>query len=264
MARVEALRSQEDSAPSLFIGFGFSSPKYDMMSPTVTTTLTVLASIDIVTAASDERIFGAYVFHRHGDRTAKSWTPARLTALGADEVYNSGSYYRSRYITTGDAFRVDGLSSDVAVQSQLYIAAPGDSVLQNSAAAFAQVIYPPTGASETLANGSKVEAPQGGYQYIAISSASAGVTGQSAEASAWLQGSSGCTNAIVRSNRYFNSPEYASTAKRYIFVLPKPLAHHQWHFQFQHRHLKNAYASTFVPLANFPNDRSAGAARSGT
>ncbi|KAI7118253.1 hypothetical protein KC352_g33600, partial [Hortaea werneckii] len=44
---------------------------------------------------SDETILGVYMFHRHGDRTAKATAPANLTTLGYREVYTSGSYYRN-------------------------------------------------------------------------------------------------------------------------------------------------------------------------
>ncbi|KAK3186377.1 hypothetical protein K4F52_004915 [Lecanicillium sp. MT-2017a] len=99
------------------------------------------------------------------------------------------------------------LSSDVPLQAQLSISAPADAVLQNSAAAFAQALYPPSGVSEALANGSTIEAPLGGYQYIPVGAVTTGVTGKDAESSAWLQGSSGCNNAIVSSNNYFASSD---------------------------------------------------------
>jgi len=90
----------------------------------VAASLSALANNAIVSAADSERILGVYVFHRHGDRTAKAWSPVNLTALGADEVHSSGAFYRSRYVSSNADFRVAGLSSETAVLSQLEVTAP--------------------------------------------------------------------------------------------------------------------------------------------
>jgi hypothetical protein len=47
-----------------------------------------------------ETILGAYLFHRHRDRTPKAILPVDLTDLGHSEVYSSGQYHRQRYIDT--------------------------------------------------------------------------------------------------------------------------------------------------------------------
>ncbi|GJN77806.1 histidine acid phosphatase [Purpureocillium lilacinum] len=177
----------------------------------VAASLSALANNAIVSAADSERILGVYVFHRHGDRTAKAWSPVNLTALGADEVHSSGAFYRSRYVSSNADFRVAGLSSETAVLSQLEVTAPKDAVLHNSALTFLQGLYPPTDSTEALANGTKVKAPLNGYQYIPIDSVSDAATSNKAESNAWLQGGSGCGNAVVSSNNYFTSPDYKQT-----------------------------------------------------
>ncbi|KAH6898506.1 histidine phosphatase superfamily [Thelonectria olida] len=171
--------------------------------------LLALSSSLSLTAAED--VLGVYIFHRHGDRTAKAWKPVNFTALGAEQVYSSGSYYRGRYVTAGADFKISGLSSDTAVLSQIEVTAPVDAVLQNSALVFLQGLYPPTGHVETLANGSRVEAPLDGYQYIPVNSIESAASAKDSENSAWLQGNSGCNNAEVSSNDYFTSSEYAKT-----------------------------------------------------
>ncbi|KAH6998181.1 histidine phosphatase superfamily [Ilyonectria sp. MPI-CAGE-AT-0026] len=170
--------------------------------------LLALTSLSLTTA---EDVLGLYVFHRHGDRTAKAWKPVNLTALGADQVYSSGSFYRKRYIDSAADGKVQGVSSDTAVLSQIAVTAPVDNVLQNSALVFLQGLYPPTGHVELLANGSRVEAPFAGYQYIPVNSIDNAASAQDSENSAWLQGNSGCTNAEVSSNDYLSSSEYSST-----------------------------------------------------
>ena len=198
-------------------------------------------------AAADESVLGIYVFHRHGDRTTKSWPPTALTALGADQVYASGTYFRDRYVSANATSRIAALSADLAVLSQVSITAPADNVLQNSANVFTQGLYPPAGtaAQQTLANGTVTEAPLGGYQYIPVNIVSSAASAAGSEDSGWLQGSSGCNNAIVSSNQYFSSAEYLetldSTADFYQSVLPVV----NTTFTSARDTFKNAYTSEF-------------------
>ncbi|KAK9438883.1 Histidine phosphatase superfamily, clade-2 [Metarhizium brunneum] len=172
--------------------------------------LSAAAATTLVSAA-EERVLGVYIFHRHGDRTAKAWAPVNLTALGAEEVHSSGSFYRKRYVQTDASVRIAGVSSNNPVLSQLSVIAPQDAVLYNSALTFLQGLYPPTGQSETLANGTKVEGPLGGYQYIPINAISNAATANKAENQGWLQGASGCDNGVKSSNAYFTSADYQKT-----------------------------------------------------
>ncbi|CAI0654636.1 unnamed protein product, partial [Colletotrichum noveboracense] len=73
--------------------------------------LLLALGLPIVPAAA-ETVLGIYVFHRHGDRTAKKWPPVRFTDLGADEVYSSGLYYRSRYVSSNASQQIRSLSTD--------------------------------------------------------------------------------------------------------------------------------------------------------
>ncbi|KAM0424782.1 hypothetical protein ACHAPT_010092 [Fusarium lateritium] len=171
-----------------------------------TNLLPLLLSIPSLAAAED--VLGLYVFHRHGDRTAKAWKPVNLTALGADEVHSSGAWYRDTYVGDKASRKIKGLSPETAVLSQLDVTAPVDAVLQNSALVFLQGLYPPVKKIETLANGTKVEAPLSGYQYIPVNSVASAASAKDSENSAWLQGNSGCTNAEVSSNAYLTSTEY--------------------------------------------------------
>ncbi|KAI9650177.1 hypothetical protein NHQ30_000190 [Ciborinia camelliae] len=174
-----------------------------------------------------ETVLGVYIFHRHGDRTTKAYTPTVLTDLGYSQVYASGNYYRQRYIDSNASFPLYKISSDIAKTSQLNVQAPVDAVLQNSAAGFLQGLYPPVGAtlgSQKLANGTSVEAPLGGFQLIPVNTVATASSSANSENSAWLQGSSGCGNAITSSNKYFFSEEYMSllnsTRSFYQSILP--------------------------------------------
>lgn len=172
--------------------------------------LLLLSLLSLVQA--QETILGAFVLHRHGDRTTKSWPPARLTDLGYSQVYEDGTWYRNRYVTGTSSSM--GLEQNIVKLSQLTVQAPVDIVLQAAAIAWLQGLYPPVGAqlgSQTLANGTTIEAPLNGYQLIPVNQVSAVATSSNLENTVWLQGSSGCANAIISSNNYFVSEEYMAT-----------------------------------------------------
>jgi hypothetical protein len=171
-----------------------------------------------------------------------------LTDLGYAEVFQSGSFYRSRYIDSNATNPIFGISSDLVANSQLSVQSPIDTVLQNSATGFLQGLYPPVGAtlgSETIANGSSVESPLGGYQLIPVS-ALVSTSLASPEDSVWLEGASGCQNAIISSNNYFHSQDFMSmttqTATFYESILPVINST----FPLTMDIYKNAYASKHI------------------
>jgi len=138
-----------------------------MKSALALSTLSLLAAADAA-----ETVLGAYIFHRHGDRTPKALAPTKLTTLGYEQVYRSGQYYNSRYIT-GDS-KIKGISEDTVSLSQLSVTSPVDNVLQSSAMGFLQGLYPPVQTVQTLANGSDVSAPLSGYQLIPVNTIETG------------------------------------------------------------------------------------------
>lgn len=172
----------------------------------LSSTLIVALAAGVVNC--QETVIGAYIFSRHGDRTAKATPPANLTDLGYEEVFTSGTYFRNRYIANGASNRIYGLNSDLVKLSQITVSAPVDNVLQNSALGFTQALYPPVGptlGANTLRNGTVVQSPLNGYQLIPVEVVASGA---GSEDSAWLQGSTNCANAEISSNEYFSSPEY--------------------------------------------------------
>lgn len=196
--------------------------------------------------STTETVLGVYVFHRHGDRSTKAYAPTSLTDLGYAQVYASGNYYRQRYIDSNASSPIHGISSNLVKTSQLNVQAPVDTVLQNSAAGFLQGLYPPVGAtlgSQTLANGTSIEAPLNGYQLIPVQTVTSASSGANSENSAWLQGQSGCANAITSSNDYFFSQEYMtllnSTKSFYQSLLPVI----NTTFTSEQDTFKNAYSS---------------------
>ena len=177
--------------------------------------------------SAQETVLGVYIFHRHGDRTSKSFAPTSLTDLGYTQVYASGNFYRNRYVDANASSPIFGISSTLVKNSQLSVEAPVDTVLQNSAAGFLQGLYPPVGdalGTQALANGTNVTAPLNGFQLIPVNAVASASSNANSENSGWLQGSSGCGNAIVSSNNYFISSDYLekfnSTSAFYQSILP--------------------------------------------
>ncbi|KAI8940946.1 hypothetical protein NX059_002199 [Plenodomus lindquistii] len=179
-----------------------------------------LSSLSMLTGTeAAETILGAYIFHRHGDRTPKALAPTNLTALGYDQVYTSGSYYRSRYLE-GSA-KIKGINEDFVKLSQLSVTSPVDNVLQNSAMGFLQGLYPPVQTVQTLGNGQSVQAPMDGYQLIPVNTIA---TGAGSEDAGWLQDASNCHNAKISSNSFFDSEVYnmlaSDTKDFYASIVP--------------------------------------------
>lgn len=192
-----------------------------------------------------ETTLGAYVFHRHGDRTAKSWPPTVFTALGADQVYTSGTWFRNRYIASNSTNTIHEIASDIVSLSQLGITAPSDNVLQSSAVVFTQGLYPPAGtqADQELADGTSTQAPLNGYQYIPVNVVASASSSSGAEDSEWLQGSSGCANAVASSNKYLQSSEYLALLNKTGAFYQNLLPVYNTTFDSSTATFKNAYTS---------------------
>ncbi|CAK7264420.1 hypothetical protein SEPCBS57363_001060 [Sporothrix epigloea] len=188
-------------------------PSTSLRAGLATSTLLLALAAAPPAVAAEESILGIYVFHRHGDRTSKSFPPTLLTALGAEQAYASGEYFRQRYVAANASSRVFNVASDIAVLPQVAVTTPVDNVLQGTANFFTQSLYPPAGAAakQTLANGTVMEAPFDGYQYIPVNVVSTAASSSGSENNGWLQGGSGCNNAIISSNNYFSSSDYLET-----------------------------------------------------
>lgn len=129
--------------------------------------------------------------------------------------------------------------------SQLSITAPVDNVLQSSAIVFTQAIYPAAGSvsDQTLANGETTQSPLGGYQYIPVNIVSSASSTSGAEDSSWLQGSSGCANAVASSNDYLKSDEYLDLLNKTGAFYKDLLPVYNTTFNTSTATFKNAYTS---------------------
>ncbi len=166
-----------------------------------------------ITQAVDA-VLGVYIFSRHGDRTDKTHIPAKYTRLGYRQSFDAGDWFRSQYVASDAPMRIAGLEPAVFKPSEIHVQAPVDTVLMQSAQAFLQGLYPPVGgqlSTDTLRNGTRVEAPMDGYQLIPVHTTDEGA---GSEDNPWLVGASGCANAQLSSNQYLSSDEYMEMLRR--------------------------------------------------
>lgn len=173
--------------------------------------LDLLLSIASLAAsvAAEETVVGAFILMRHGDRLAK---PSKyLTPLGAQQCYSVGQYWRERYLSNSSDYHIDGMT-EVYNATQLTAYAPNSDVLQKSALAFLQGLYPPTTddsvtvdsvQGSSLSNGSYVEDPLDGYQYVYYSGEDA-----DSEDGVWLEGGDNCPAWTTQSDKYYSSDEF--------------------------------------------------------
>lgn len=187
------------------------------------TLLIVVASLGLATIADAQRVLGAYIFQRHGDRTPKILPPTLLTDLGYQEALMTGQFFHDRYISPSSALQVEGISPQIVNLTQVLASAPIDDVIQNSGQAFLQGLYPPAGnvAPETLRNGSTIQAPFNGYQLIPMTTVQ---SGSNSENNPWLESTTSCNLATQSSNDYYYSAQYqkllGSTHQLYESLAP--------------------------------------------
>lgn len=203
-------------------------------------TFTVAASLLLADLVNSERVLGAYIFQRHGDRTTKAWPPTKLTSLGYSQEYMTGSFFHDRYISANSPYHIDGISTDIVNLAQVTASAPQDDVIENSGEGFLQGLYPPVGSigTETLRNGSTIQSPLNGYQLIPMSDVR---SGSGSEDSTWLQSTSLCNKAKVSSNNYFYSKSYLDllSTTRGLYQSLEPLVNQT--FSSSELSYKNAY-----------------------
>ncbi|BGO94400.1 hypothetical protein NBRC10512_002098 [Rhodotorula toruloides] len=123
---------------------------------------------------------GVVILARHGDRagfyqnpTSYSASDTAVTPLGEQQLFQVGSLVRNIYAGSDPTRAISGLSNTTfdgfKINSTADAGGEG-SVIYDSALAFWQGFYPPrTDISNiTLANGTVVTSPLGGYQYVQV------------------------------------------------------------------------------------------------
>ncbi|PIL29141.1 hypothetical protein GSI_09190 [Ganoderma sinense ZZ0214-1] len=126
-------------------------------------------------------LLGVVLLARHGDRLEffqdpLTYNPAQtfLTPLGSVQELQLGSFLRSQYLDPRSPTFLNGISYDVANITQLNVRADGGgegAVILESVYGLLGGLFPPTTDNNiTLANGTTIVSPFGGYQYIPVES----------------------------------------------------------------------------------------------
>lgn len=134
-----------------------------------------------------------------------------MTNLGFQQNFQVGSSYRERYLAAESPLRILNISEDRYIPSQIYASAPDQKILINTATAFLQGLYPPLDeldaqlSTQTLNNGSTVQNPLNGYQYVFLQGADA-----DSPNTIWIKGDDGCPALATAQSGFENSSEFQS------------------------------------------------------
>ncbi|GAA6054427.1 hypothetical protein JCM3770_007211 [Rhodotorula araucariae] len=162
---------------------------------------------------------GAVILARHGDRSAFYQDPKTYTAsdttlspLGEQQNFRLGQLMAGIYAGSDESTAIAKLSKDVFVDSQVTSTADAGgegSVISDSALAFWQGFYPPraNASSTTLADGTTVDSPLGGYQYVKVMTV---VPEDDIDFEPWTN----CAAWTNRTAQLYASPAYTARAEQ--------------------------------------------------
>ncbi|EJT96988.1 phosphoglycerate mutase-like protein [Dacryopinax primogenitus] len=156
---------------------------------------------------------GLILITRHGDRQGFYQDPTSYTAsntvitpLGELQEFQSGTGVRVRYLTPGGASYMPALSPQIPSLTQIDVRADGGGeggVIVDSAYAFMQGMFPAntTAQTITLANGTTVTSPLGGYVYVPVQSVMP-------TKDYTLEGFTSCNTFAAHNTAFYNSPHF--------------------------------------------------------
>lgn len=176
---------------------------------------------------TNSQLLGVVLIVRHGDRQGFYQNPqtytataTQITPLGNQQEFMLGSYLRSLYLNQSSPSYITGMSTGMFNQSQVYIQADlggEDGVIYDSCVSLTQGLWPATLSNNiTLANGSTITAPLGGYQYVPIESVDPNL-------SVSLEGFTSCNTFNTHTTAFYNSStfqEMAAQSASFLDSLP--------------------------------------------
>ncbi|KAK7056626.1 hypothetical protein VNI00_002343 [Paramarasmius palmivorus] len=129
--------------------------------------------------SDDSKVLGVLMFARHGDRQGfyqnpQDYTPTntQITPLGNVQHFQLGQYLRRLYLNSSSPSWISGVNSSIVDLNQVMVRADAGGeggVIANSAASLVQGLFPANNNYSTvLADGTVVEGPLNGYQYLPI------------------------------------------------------------------------------------------------
>jgi hypothetical protein len=85
--------------------------------------LIAILSASFAAAQADSNVVAVFLIGREGDRTSEVQGNTQLTTLGKNQVFNTGSYFRSQYLSSSSADFIVNVDTDY-LYNQIYAAAP--------------------------------------------------------------------------------------------------------------------------------------------
>ncbi|KAF9220493.1 phosphoglycerate mutase-like protein [Gyrodon lividus] len=167
---------------------------------------------------TNDNLMGVVLIVRHGDRmgfyqdpTSYTASATQITPLGNQQEFLLGGYLRSLYLDESSPSYIPGMSTGLFNQSQVYIRADlggEDGVVYDSCVSLTQGLWPGTiNNNITLANGSTIVAPLGGYQYVPIDAVDPNLDVS-------LEGFLDCNTFDTHTTEFYNSPEFQQMAQQ--------------------------------------------------
>lgn len=168
----------------------------------------LLASPALAHGSGHEEILSTVIFHRHGDRTPKLLGNTHLTPLGQNQLYESGVYYASRYVTGDHETSIAGLSASlIPGRNEINFYTPDEVTLGMSASSFASGFYTGPAPYSTLSDGTNVTSPVSDGVYAVVHSTPATFSD-----AIWLKGDDGCpASEEYLQKTYFSSVDFLKT-----------------------------------------------------
>ncbi|KAG2144189.1 histidine phosphatase superfamily [Suillus bovinus] len=207
---------------------------------------------------TDNQILGVVLLVRHGDRQGLYQNPDTYTAtgtvitpLGNQEEFMLGSYLRSLYLNQSSPSYLPGMSTGLFNPAQVFIQADaGDEggVIYDSCVSLTQGLWPATLSNNvTLANGTTITAPLGGYQYVPIDAVDPNLSTQ-------LEGFTNCNTFDTHTTDFYQSSvfqEMAAQSAPFLDSLPPYLngrsvqLENMWNI-FDFMNVNNIHNATFA------------------
>ncbi|KAI0930855.1 hypothetical protein AcV7_004926 [Taiwanofungus camphoratus] len=170
---------------------------------------------------SDGSVIGIVVLARHGDRQGFYQDPDTYTAsstaitpLGEQEEWQLGNLLRSLYLNASSPSFIQGIAPFTSpfngAQVEVQADAGGEGgVIMDSCAALVQGLWQPTPIQNiTLANGTTITSPLGGYQYVPIESVEP-------DEDVSLEGFTDCNTFDQKTEAFYNSSIFLQKQNEY-------------------------------------------------
>jgi hypothetical protein len=181
------------------------------------------------------QVVSTFIYTTFGDRTPLILPEDPvLTPLGAQQLYQAGTNFRHRYVTSQaeDLDDLYGTISNISPYqipaSQLTVASRDEQYISAGAAAFMQGLYPPLAdnsnytfiaGQSALANGTNVVAPLRGYQYPQLSTYNTNDLNH-----IFLDGSANCPYYTTSGGSYYDTEVFQlmenNSAQFYLSLYP--------------------------------------------